>query len=233
MKELEGKPGATPALPMTQVKPGPKHASLEGTPGLHPGAGSDSAPVKVFVFSDFQCPVCKRVVEPMKSIARTMPDDVQIIFVHNALEMHPNAEKAALAGVAAFRQGKFWELHDKLFQNQRALHEQDLLLYAEELGLDMKKYAADVADPAALEQVRYERALAAALGVRGTPGFFVNGQKMVGWGSFSGFEMMVKRALTKARSVAAGTPPEQVAIEATKAQGEDGKKFAELVWGAK
>ena len=96
MKELERSPGATKALRQDNIAAFKKHKSLEGTPGVLPGHGPDSAKVKVFVFSDFQCPVCRRVVEPVKLVARDYPQDVQVIFVQNALVMHRNAETAGL-----------------------------------------------------------------------------------------------------------------------------------------
>ncbi|MGM0574655.1 MAG: DsbA family protein [Myxococcota bacterium] len=231
MKDLEGQPGATDALSGHTVEPGPAHESLEGKPGPSPALGPDDAPVKVFVFSDFQCPVCSRVVEPVKALHRELGDDVQVVFKHNALEMHPNASAAAAAAIAAQKQGKFWAYHDKLFQNQRNLHEQDLILYAEELGLDSEKFQEDMEAEATREQVAYERSLAAALELRGTPGFLINGRKMVGWGSYGGFKGMVEAALRKAKEVGDDVPAEDVAVEATKAQGEDGRKFAELYWG--
>lgn len=234
MKALERQPGATPVLPQTTAAPGPKHKDLEGAPGPSPAIGKDDALVKVYVFSDFQCPVCRRVVEPMKELARTMGDDVQIIFKQNALEMHRLADGAARASLAAFRQGKFWEFHDKLFQDQRALSEPQLVDAARALGLDVERFQKDMADPAIAAQVLYERKLAEALGARGTPGFYINGKKMVGWGSYAGFKSMVERALKPAKALAeGGTPRAKVAVEATKASGDEGKRFAELVWGAK
>ncbi|MCB9788322.1 MAG: thioredoxin domain-containing protein, partial [Deltaproteobacteria bacterium] len=224
---MEKTPGATPPLEGSTVPSPNTVKTFPGAPGPHPASGPDDAPVKVFIFSDFQCPVCSRVVEPAKLLSREFPNEVQIIFIHNALEMHQNAAGAAAAAIAAQRQGKFWAFHDKLFQNQQNLHEQDLILYAEELGLDSDKFQKDMKDPAVKAQVDYERALAAELGLQGTPGFMINGQKQVGWGSYGGFKSMVARALG---GIGDKRGPD-VAIEATKASGDDGKKFAELYWG--
>jgi protein-disulfide isomerase len=233
-KELERKPGLTPALATHTVKPGAKHPSLKGMPGPSPGHGPEDALVKIFVFNDFQCPVCRRAVEPLKAVAREFPKDVQIIVKHNALEMHPKAAGAAAASIAAFRQGKFWEYHDKLFQNNRALHEQDLLLYAEELGLDMGRFKNDIDDSHTKAQILYERELATALGARGTPGFFINGKKTVGWGSYTGFRASVKKALGEAKALAArASKGEDISRFATRANSELGQKFEELVWGSK
>ena len=236
MKEMEKKPGATGALKTTTAVAGKKHPDVAGTPGPSPATGSDEAMVKIYVFSDFQCPVCKRVVEPMKSVAREFGDKVQVIFKQNALDMHPNAFVAAAASMAAYKQGKFWQMHDKLFQNQRNLSEPDLLVYAEELGLDMTKFKADMNSPAIAAQIEYERNLAAALEMRGTPGFFVNGNKMVGWGSYGGFRSVVTRALKAAEGAQLTTkvaPVDVARIATEKYSGKDGAKLAELIWGKK
>jgi protein-disulfide isomerase len=230
MKELERNPGATGALKQVSTRALKKHKSLAGVPGLMPASGPDSAKVKVFIFSDFQCPVCRRVVEPVKLVARAHPKDVQIVFVQNALVMHPNAERAALAALAATRQNRFWEFHDRLFQDQSKLSDSDLLSHAQAIGLNITRFKKDMAAAATLAQVQYERNLSTALGVRGTPGFFINGRKMVGWGSYSGFNSLVKRALKKAEGVSAKGRG-GAAAAATKSTGDDGKKFAELVWG--
>ncbi len=233
VRDLEGQAGKTPAPPAVLTPVGHKAPGLDGAPGQSPAMGPNDAKVKVYVFSDFQCPVCRRVVEPMKVLARTYPKDVQIIFKHNALEMHRQADIAARAAIAAQRQGKFWEYHDKLFQNQQNLHEQDLLSYAEELKLDVAKFQADMNDEAVKAQVLYERKLAEALEARGTPGFFINGQKIVGWGSYGGVKSMVERALREVDvQVGKGLPVDEALVEATKAAGEDGKRFAKLVFGA-
>lgn len=232
LKDLERNPGGSPALKQRSIKALKAHASLEGTPGWSPASGPDNASVKVYVFSDFQCPVCRRVVEPMKFVAREYPADVQVIFIQNALKMHSNAENAAAASMAAGRQNKFWEYHDLLFKDQRKLSEFDLLEHARSLKLNMKRFKRDMASKATRAQIDYERNLSKELGVRGTPGFFINGRRMVGWGSTHGFKSMVERALREAKGVKvpAGVPR---VVAATRAKGDDGKKFAELVWGVK
>ena len=233
MKALEGQPGATPALPAGTVPAGKKHPEIAGTPGESPAVGPADAKVQVYVFSDFQCPVCRRVVEPLKQLHRDFPDSVQVVWKHNALEMHKNAAGAAAATIAAQRQGKFWEYHDRLFANQRNLERPALIAHARELGLDTAKFEKDLDDPAVAAQIVYERNLATALGARGTPGFFVNGQKLVGWGSYGGFKSMVGRALKAAKELeASGTPADQVRVKATQAAGESGKAFAKYVYHA-
>jgi protein-disulfide isomerase len=230
---LERQPGATPALPQVTVPAGPPHAALAGAPGPSPAIGPETAPVRVFMWSDFQCPVCRRVVEPLKHLARTYGGDVQIVFKHNALPTHPHARRAAAAGVAAFRQGKFWEYHDLLFQNQDRLGEADLLGHAEALGLDLARFQADMNAPEVERQLEYEAAMANRLGAPGTPGFFVNGKPLLGWGSYPGFEAMVAEALATARPLGArGVEAARVAVVATAAAGPEGVLLSELMWGA-
>jgi protein-disulfide isomerase len=232
MKALERTPGASPPPPTVEVAAGPKHPSLEGTPGPSPAFGPDTAAVKVFIYSDFQCPVCRRVVEPIKAAARELGDSVQLVFKHNALTMHPRAEAAARASVAAFRQGKFWEFHDLLFQDQRSLGDQDFLTHARTLGLDIARFQRDIADPTVTEQIAYERATATAMQARGTPAFFINGKKQVGWGSYGSFKSMITRAVKGAELLSRqGTAPAEIAKKATRESGEDGAKLADLLWG--
>lgn len=233
LREMERRPGMTPPPAFAQSKPAYTAKELAGAPGPTPVVGPDDAYVKVYVFSDFQCPVCRRVAEPLKQLARDFGDDVQIVWMNHALPSHPRAGAAARAAIAAQRQGKFWEYHDLLFDKQQ-LGDADLTAYAETLGLDLAKFAADMADPAVAAQVEYEGALAEAMGIRGTPGFVVNGQKTVGWGSYLGVKSQVQRALDVAKALeTAGTPKARVAIEATVTAGEDGATFAQLVYGEK
>ena len=193
------------------------------------GRPADEEPLTVFY--NAECPVCRRVAEPVKQLARDFGDDVQIIWQNHALPSHPRAAAAAHAAVAAQRQGKFWEYHDLLFDKQQ-LDDADLTAYAAKLGLDMTKFEADRNDPAVAAQVQYEGALAEALGIRGTPGFVVNGQKTVGWGSYLGVKSQVQRALDAAKALeAAGTAKKDVAAEATAKAGDDGATFAKLVYG--
>jgi protein-disulfide isomerase len=233
MKELERTPGSTPVLAQVNATAFKKHASIQGVPGLSPAFGPNDAKVKVYVFSDFQCPVCRRVVEPVKHIARLYPKDLQVIFINNALKMHTFAEIAAKGALAAARQGKFWAFHDRLFQNQRALTETDMMNHARALKLDLDRFQKDMASPAIAKQIEYERNISQKLGVRGTPGFYINGTRMVGWGSTGGFQSMVQRALKKVGQLDKKLKPQKALEKATSANGDTGRVFAELVWGVK
>ena len=173
-----------------------------------------------------------RDVEPVKAATRLFGDQVQFIFKHNALEMHPRATAAAKASIAAFKQGKFWEFHDLLFKDQRALGDADFMRHAKTLGLDLARFEADINDPDVEAQVVYERAMASAIGARGTPGFFINGKKQVGWGSAGSFNMLIRRAVAEAKGlIDGGTAADKVVRKAMDASGAEGAKLAEILFG--
>jgi len=113
------------------------------------------------------------------------------------LDMHPFAPAAHLAAVAAQKQGKFWEYHDKLFANQQKLQVDNLRQYARELGLDMDRFEKDMADLANKKAVDTDKAEAGALGVTGTPGFFVNGRFLNGAKPFEEFAKVINGELTR------------------------------------
>jgi protein-disulfide isomerase len=161
--------------------------------GDSPAIGPDSAPVKVFIISDFQCPVCRRAANGGHELFDQFGNDVQWIFWQNPLDMHRKALPTAMASMAAFKQGKFWEYHDKLFQNQRASEPDDLLRFAQELGLNMEQFKADLTSPELEKKIRSDQAAAEKIGARGTPAFLINGRLQVGWGSAAGIGSMVKR----------------------------------------
>jgi len=193
-KTLERTPGLTDALPLVVV---------DGPAGKSPAMGPSDAKVKVIVYSDFQCPVCRRAVEPLKRLVRDLAPDVQVIWRNNALAMHQRAEPAARAAMAAMRQGKFWELHDRLFEGQADLSDEALRQRAVDVGLDMTQFDKDLVDPALAAQIAAEAREAEALDARGTPAFFVNGDKTVGWGSMAGLRHQIERARTAAGALTA------------------------------
>jgi len=227
---LEQTPGSTPALTdAIEAAPAPIEG-IEGTPGPSPAYGPAAAPVRLFVFSDFQCPVCRRDVEPLKYLVRRHPNDVRIVFKQNALYSHDRAAAAAAASIAAFRQGKFWEYHDRLYQTG-ALDDASLEAHAQALGLDLEKFRKDLADPTIAAQVKYEAALAIKLDLASTPGFIINGVKQMGWASYAGIESVLESELARAQKVAeSGVPPSRVAYEATRQSGPDGELLTKALF---
>jgi protein-disulfide isomerase len=205
-----------------------------------PFLGAKDALVVVNVYSDFQCPVCKRSADPIKQLVADFPGKVRVYFRHNALEMHGRSKPSAIASIAAKRQGKFWEYHDKLFQTGQ-LDDSSLRQAATDLGLDMAQFDKDLADPAIAARVDEESKWANAMGATGTPGFFVNGVRQVGWGSYLALKSIVQREIDKGEELlASGTPRDQViakrvaalADKNTKGEGEaaiDVAKWAEYL----
>jgi protein-disulfide isomerase len=161
-------------------------------PRLAPALGPVHAKVYVEVFSDFQCPVCKRITDATEQIAEEWPGEVRVEYRQLPLAMHPNAEAAAIASLAAHRQGKFWQMHDILFAHQDALDAASLESYAKQAGCDLARWRKDDADPALRKRVANEVKLAGTLGARATPAFLVNGELSVGWGSWAAFRHQVE-----------------------------------------
>jgi protein-disulfide isomerase len=153
--------------------------------------------VTIVEFSDFQCPFCSRVTPTLDRIKKEYPDDVRIVFKHLPLSIHPKAPAAHAAAEAAGRQGKFWEMHDKIFANQRNMSEEAYVGYAEELGLDVEQFKKDVASEEVKGKVRGDASQAAKLGVSGTPAFFVNGYYLSGAQPFEAFKAKIDEQLDK------------------------------------
>ena len=140
---------------------------------LSPAFGPLDSKVQVAVISDFQCPVCKRAVDATHQIAEEWPGEVRVSFHHHPLKMHRNAEDAAAAALAAQMQGKFWEYHDLLFENQRALDRLSLQAYAQRLGLNMDQFNKDMDNKDYRARIQTKHKLAEKLGARGTPAFLI------------------------------------------------------------
>src|SRR5262245_44556530 len=132
--------------------------------------GSETAPVTIVEFSEFQCPFCAKVVPTLKQIEQAYEGKVRIVWKHFPLPFHKNAVDAAVAAEAAGRQGRFWEYHDTLFANQSKLTPDDLKQYANALELDMARFEADLANGEDRKRVDADVAEAAKLGIDGTPG---------------------------------------------------------------
>ena len=138
----------------------------------------------------------------------TYGDRVRFVFKHNPLSFHDKALLAAEASMAAAAQGKFWEYHDKLFENQQMLDRASLESYAEELGLDMARFKADLDNHAHLAHIRADQEEAAEVKASGTPTFFVNGRKLEG-NSFDDFKAIIEEEVAAARKLLdKGTAPE-------------------------
>jgi protein-disulfide isomerase len=138
--------------------------------------GSLHARVTLVEYGDFECPSCKVAATTPKLLLERFPNKVRFIFRHFPLqEAHPHALMAAEAAEAAAAQGRFWQMHDLLFQNQAHLKDKDLYRYAVEVGLDMARYTAEMDDHIYLQKVREHVEGGRRSHIRATPAFFVDG----------------------------------------------------------
>jgi protein-disulfide isomerase len=162
-----------------------------------PARGPDSAPVTIVEFSDFQCPYCGREVPVVERIMQEYDGKVRLVFRHFPLNFHPYAQKAAEAGACAADQGKFWQMHDKMFGNQQKLAVDDLKAFAKDVGLDPKKFekCLDSGEKKAL--VDADEKAGEEAGVSGTPAFFVNGIFINGAVPYEQFKDTLDRELKK------------------------------------
>lgn len=139
--------------------------------------GPEHAAVIIVEYGDFECPNCKQAAPAVKLLLERFANRVRFVYRHFPLEeVHPHALAAAEAAEIAAAQGKFWEMYDLLFDNQSHMKAPQLRSYAERLQLDMSRYTAELDDHIYLQRVREHQQSGRASGVRGTPGFFVNGK---------------------------------------------------------
>ncbi len=160
-----------------------------------PSMGPDDAKVTIVEFSDFQCPFCARVNPTLKQIREEYGDQVRVVFKHLPLAFHSKAPAAHAASEAAHRQGKFWEMHDKIFENQREISEENYVVWAGEIGLDVEQFKKDSSSGDVKKKVSSNQGEASKLGVSGTPGFFINGRFTAGAKPFSSFKVMIDEEL--------------------------------------
>ena len=143
--------------------------------------GSCSASVTLLEYGDYQCPHCGVAHAFVESARLRINDDLRFAFRHFPLSaFHPRATRAAEAAEAAGEQGRFWAMHDLLFENQRALEDDDLLLYAEEIGLNVPRFARELAAAVYASRVRDDCQSGIDSGVTVTPTFFINNRRYVG-----------------------------------------------------
>jgi len=177
-----------------KVQPG-AGPSIEGKPFV----GGADAGVVIVEFSDFQCPVCGRAYPVVKQVEAAYGDSIKLVYKHFPIrQIHPFAQKAAEASECANEQGKFWEMHDILFQNQNALDIASLKQYARDIGLDSSAFNACLDSGSKVGAVAKDYQEGTALGVSGTPTFYINGQQYAGYLSFERFKSIIDGELAKA-----------------------------------
>jgi protein-disulfide isomerase len=163
--------------------------------------GSQSAPVTLLEYGNFECIHCGRVYPVIKEIQRLLGDDLNFVFRHfPTVRTHPHASRAAEAAESAAAQGKFWEMHDQLFTHQQALADHDLSRYAKRIGLDVARFASDMDENSFLKQVEAE--YQAALfdeHVTGTPTLYMNDLRYTGATDVEGLLLAIKQADSEGR----------------------------------
>jgi protein-disulfide isomerase len=168
--------------------------------------GPADAPVTLVEYGDFECPYCRMAHPIVKALRRTLGDRLRVVFRHFPLaEVHPHARHAAEAAEAAGAQGKFWEMHEMLFAHQDALEDEDLVEYAATLGLDVDRFARELAGGTYRQRVRDDFRSGMRSGANGTPTFFVNGQRWDGlWTHRPAFLAALEAAATHQSAPDAG-----------------------------
>jgi len=149
------------------------------------------------VFSDFQCPFCQRVEPTLTQMEKEYEGKIRMVWKNYPLPFHQNAMPAAEAAMAADAQGKFWPMHDKLFANNTSLDRASLEKYAQELGLNMPKFKADLDSGKFKSIIEAETKEGSTLGVSGTPAVFINGRKIAGAYPFDTFKKIADEELAK------------------------------------
>jgi protein-disulfide isomerase len=138
--------------------------------------GPANAPVRLGEYGDFECPYCGAAYLIIKKIQGVMRDQLCFVFRHFPLtQIHPHAQPAAEAAEAAGSQGRFWEMHDLLYENPPRLDASHLVGYSEELGLDTVRFERELEEGIYRERVREDFMSGVRSGVNGTPAFFING----------------------------------------------------------
>jgi protein-disulfide isomerase len=164
-----------------------------------PSKGPEDAPITLAEFSDFQCPYCRALFPTLQEIASDYKDKVRIVYLQFPLaDIHPQALKAAEASLCAFKQGKFWEMHDAMFADQGSLGIEDLKRKAAGLSLDMESFGTCLESGKHFDDVRNDVREGVKAGVEGTPALFVNGRMLVGNQPYSEIRKVIEDELRRA-----------------------------------
>ncbi len=183
----------TPSPPTTLYQFGEKTYTV--SEGYSHWKGKKDAAITMIVFTDFECFYCSRWASILDALLKTFPDDLKIVFKNYPISYHTHSESAAMAALAAGRQGQFWQMHDMLFENSKALELSDIMGYAKHAGLDMAVFSRDLKSKDIKEIIVQEKAEAISLGVKGIPTTFINGKMLLGVPPFDVIESRIKQLL--------------------------------------
>ncbi|MFZ3077866.1 MAG: thioredoxin domain-containing protein [Candidatus Aenigmatarchaeota archaeon] len=161
--------------------------------------GSAGAKVVMVEYSDFQCPACGAAEPAVEQVIQSYGNRIKFVYKHFPLtNIHQYSQKAAESSECAGAQGKFWEMHDKLFANQNALRITDLKIYAQQIGLNTTEFNSCLDGGAAAANVKADFSEGLAEKVRATPTFFINGRKIEGGVPFEEFKAVIDQELAAA-----------------------------------
>lgn len=167
--------------------------------GESPVRGDKKAEYTIITFSDFQCPFCKRGDDTIKELMKKYDKKIKYVFKSFPLGFHPEAAPAAKAAWAADKQGKFFEYHDKLFENQGKLSEDLYIQIAKDLNLNLDKFNKDRASEDATKSIQADTKQGQDVGIQGTPGFILNGIRILGAYPIDHFEKIISKLETTAK----------------------------------
>ncbi len=169
----------TPAVSERDHAAGPSHASLT-----------------MVEYGDYQCPACGAAYPVVKALQKTFPKDLRLVFRNLPLtQSHPYALAAAETAEAAALQGKFWEMHDLLFERQALLEPSVLASWAEELGLNLEEFKSALEDGEILKRIKEDRMSGIKSGANGTPTFFINGARYDGMTDYQSMRTAMERMI--------------------------------------
>ena len=165
--------------------------------------GNSNASVTLLEYSDFQCPACAAYEPLINNLHKDFPDTLKIVYRYFPLEtIHKNALISAKAAEAAQRQGKFWEMHDQLFQHQNDWAQTEnptdsFQTYAQTIGLNIDQFNADITSTSVLDTVKADEKMGTQADIPGTPSFFLNGKKLENPQSYEEFKKVVEDEISK------------------------------------
>lgn len=197
--------GSIPILPqfsskLSLGKTGPVRGAINPKleSGNDPYLGAENPAITIVEFADFECPFSREEFSVVREMAQKYKDKVRFIYRDYPLEdIHSHARRASIAGSCADAQGKFWQMHDKMYQSADALSDTDLMRYGQEAGLNMALFSSCFMSGASDKDIDGDLADGAALGVAGTPTFFINGTKVEGAIPRDIFDKIISTMLSK------------------------------------
>jgi protein-disulfide isomerase len=161
--------------------------------------GEKNAPVTIVEFSDFQCPYCAKVQPTLREVLKAYPKEVKLVYKDFPLSFHKQAKNAAKAARSAGEQGKYWEMHDLIFEKYNQLTDDSFKGFAEQLELDTARFMADFNSTKYDKLIQEDMSLGQKVGVRGTPTLFLNGKRM-SRRSFNDFKEAIDESLKKKKT---------------------------------